>query len=188
MKARWSTASRRKRSRSRSFKLEIWSTESEINPKFKVFTYKTAVWNFGYLDLDIVSSFDIRIFYGKRGVASECEHPTVIVDWFKNRGAASECERPTITVNLYRGIVGQKADVSVPWLLIDWFKKRGAANECERPAITIHLYREIAGWSSPVARQAHNLKAAGSNPAPATNLTLCRPIACKGFRFLCLPS
>ena len=27
-----------------------------------------------------------------------------------------------------------------------------------------------AGWSSPVARQAHNLKAAGSNPAPATNL------------------
>ncbi len=26
---------------------------------------------------------------------------------------------------------------------------------------------KIAGWSSPVARQAHNLKAAGSNPAPA---------------------
>ena len=25
-----------------------------------------------------------------------------------------------------------------------------------------------AGWSSPVARQAHNLKGAGSNPAPAT--------------------
>src|SRR6202007_1485834 len=29
-----------------------------------------------------------------------------------------------------------------------------------------------AGWSSPVARQAHNLKAAGSNPAPATNFTV----------------
>src|ERR1700761_8061720 len=27
----------------------------------------------------------------------------------------------------------------------------------------------IAGWSSPVARQAHNLKAVGSNPTPATN-------------------
>ena len=27
-----------------------------------------------------------------------------------------------------------------------------------------------AGWSSPVARQAHNLKVAGSNPAPATTL------------------
>ena len=29
-----------------------------------------------------------------------------------------------------------------------------------------------AGWSSPVARQAHNLKVAGSNPAPATKLPL----------------
>ena len=29
----------------------------------------------------------------------------------------------------------------------------------------------IAGWSSPVARQAHNLKVAGSNPAPATNFS-----------------
>jgi hypothetical protein len=28
----------------------------------------------------------------------------------------------------------------------------------------------IAGWSSPVARQAHNLKVAGSNPAPATKI------------------
>jgi predicted GIY-YIG superfamily endonuclease len=27
----------------------------------------------------------------------------------------------------------------------------------------------FAGWSSPVARQAHNLKVVGSNPAPATN-------------------
>ena len=29
--------------------------------------------------------------------------------------------------------------------------------------------RQIAGWSSLVARQAHNLKVVGSNPAPATN-------------------
>ena len=28
----------------------------------------------------------------------------------------------------------------------------------------------VAGWSSLVARQAHNLKVAGSNPAPATTL------------------
>ena len=28
----------------------------------------------------------------------------------------------------------------------------------------------VAGWSSPVARQAHNLKVVGSNPTPATNL------------------
>ncbi len=33
----------------------------------------------------------------------------------------------------------------------------------------------VAGWSSPVARQAHNLKAAGSNPAPATNSTTTKP-------------
>ena len=32
----------------------------------------------------------------------------------------------------------------------------------------LHLKHD-AGWSSPVARQAHNLKVAGSNPAPATN-------------------
>jgi hypothetical protein len=39
-----------------------------------------------------------------------------------------------------------------------------------------HLQKSVAGWSSPVARQAHNLKAAGSNPAPATkksNLAKC---------------
>ena len=29
-----------------------------------------------------------------------------------------------------------------------------------------------AGWSSLVARQAHNLKVAGSNPAPATRLLI----------------
>src|SRR6185436_4126664 len=28
-----------------------------------------------------------------------------------------------------------------------------------------------AGWSSPVARQAHNLKVLGSNPSPATSCT-----------------
>jgi len=32
-----------------------------------------------------------------------------------------------------------------------------------------------AGWSSPVARQAHNLKVAGSNPAPATKHTTTEP-------------
>ena len=30
------------------------------------------------------------------------------------------------------------------------------------------MINNSAGWSSPVARQAHNLKVAGSNPAPAT--------------------
>jgi hypothetical protein len=33
-----------------------------------------------------------------------------------------------------------------------------------------HTYTHIAGWSSPVARQAHNLKVVGSNPTPATKI------------------
>ena len=32
-----------------------------------------------------------------------------------------------------------------------------------------------AGWSSPVARQAHNLKVRGSNPLPATNVPITSP-------------
>ena len=32
------------------------------------------------------------------------------------------------------------------------------------------INKHDAGWSSPVARQAHNLKVVGSNPTPATNL------------------
>ena len=34
------------------------------------------------------------------------------------------------------------------------------------------MINNSAGWSSPVARQAHNLKVAGSNPAPATKYEL----------------
>ena len=41
--------------------------------------------------------------------------------------------------------------------------------------------KRIAGWSSPVARQAHNLKVAGSNPAPATNFSGPNPCAATGF-------
>ena len=33
-----------------------------------------------------------------------------------------------------------------------------------------HLPRFAAGWSSPVARQAHNLKVVGSNPTPAPKI------------------
>jgi hypothetical protein len=46
--------------------------------------------------------------------------------------------------------------------------------------------RELgAGWSSPVARQAHNLKVAGSNPAPATIKTLQIPLSSWMAVFLC---
>jgi hypothetical protein len=33
------------------------------------------------------------------------------------------------------------------------------------------LHNGAAGWSSPVARQAHNLKVVGSNPTPATTVS-----------------
>jgi hypothetical protein len=41
-----------------------------------------------------------------------------------------------------------------------------------------------AGWSSPVARQAHNLKVVGSNPTPATKQTTrpCAGFFCWGWR------
>ena len=44
---------------------------------------------------------------------------------------------------------------------------------------------QIAGWSSLVARQAHNLKVVGSNPAPATNFDLAcrRTVAQPGSAF-----
>src|ERR1044072_2478050 len=41
-----------------------------------------------------------------------------------------------------------------------------SARRAEAPRCSVS-----AGWSSPVARQAHNLKVAGSNPAPATKLS-----------------
>ena len=45
-----------------------------------------------------------------------------------------------------------------------------------------------AGWSSPVARQAHNLKVAGSNPAPATTDNRRPAIARSGaFSFCAAP-
>src|SRR3982750_4752332 len=48
-------------------------------------------------------------------------------------------------------------------------------SRCRATERRLFLFRDFgpadvgAGWSSPVARQAHNLKVAGSNPAPATS-------------------
>lgn len=43
------------------------------------------------------------------------------------------------------------------------------ANKGSNSETTPSLNKNVAGWSSPVARQAHNLKVVGSNPTPATN-------------------
>ena len=39
------------------------------------------------------------------------------------------------------------------------------------PSLSATAFFFDAGWSSPVARQAHNLKVVGSNPTPATKMT-----------------
>ena len=62
----------------------------------------------------------------------------------------------------------------------------GTAGEDGKQNKTGHKHgtqKFIAGWSSPVARQAHNLKAAGSNPAPATKSTKPRSHAAGFWRF-----
>ena len=47
-----------------------------------------------------------------------------------------------------------------------------------------HAQKGGAGWSSPVARQAHNLKVTGSNPVPATKYENGPP--CAGRFHICL--
>jgi hypothetical protein len=49
-------------------------------------------------------------------------------------------------------------------------RERGSQGDgCRRRRLRQNGF--IAGWSSPVARQAHNLKVVGSNPTPATNVS-----------------
>tara|TARA_B100001123_G_scaffold12573_1_gene14660 strand:- start:66 stop:272 length:207 start_codon:yes stop_codon:yes gene_type:complete len=52
------------------------------------------------------------------------------------------------------------------------YSTKGLAHRIFLP--TMHRSYIVAGWSSLVARQAHNLKVAGSNPAPAPNFGLIR--------------
>jgi hypothetical protein len=49
-----------------------------------------------------------------------------------------------------------------------------------RAARAVHIGIS-AGWSSPVARQAHNLKVIGSNPIPATKKKASCASALAGF-------
>jgi hypothetical protein len=46
-----------------------------------------------------------------------------------------------------------------------------SASQQKPPVADARIRITVAGWSSPVARQAHNLKVTGSNPVPATNLS-----------------
>ena len=56
-----------------------------------------------------------------------------------------------------------------------YLPQRSRSGRLHPPRLGIYVQSRggrVAGWSSPVARQAHNLKVAGSNPAPATRLGL----------------
>ncbi len=48
--------------------------------------------------------------------------------------------------------------------------QNGQTPKREMPIRAKRPKQSVAGWSSPVARQAHNLKVVGSNPTPATKL------------------
>ena len=61
-----------------------------------------------------------------------------------------------------------------------WDGRIGAADALANPVSPLGFLGKraqwlIAGWSSPVARQAHNLKVASSNLAPATKTTVTDP-------------
>ena len=49
------------------------------------------------------------------------------------------------------------------------YARKSQNHRCDRRRLRTKYHG--AGWSSPVARQAHNLKVTGSNPVPATNIT-----------------
>ena len=62
-----------------------------------------------------------------------------------------------------------------PWYCVSRHGRVGRRQVFQSTPLHLGLNPRIpattgAGWSSPVARQAHNLKAAGSNPAPATSI------------------
>ena len=58
-----------------------------------------------------------------------------------------------------------------------------AATHCGRLRMPDSKF--AAGWSSPVARQAHNLKVAGSNPTPAPKIEKASPATARPFAFVC---
>ena len=59
-----------------------------------------------------------------------------------------------------------------------------AGRICISGPSALNAYTVDAGWSSPVARQAHNLKVTGSNPVPAPKYR--KPVSSVRRVFLCL--
>ena len=77
-------------------------------------------------------------------------------------------------------------------LLLKQWKSRSppgfeASAACKNPSQFRKTSHLTAGWSSPVARQAHNLKVTGSNPVPATKHTEQTPCRVSGRGLFCVP-
>jgi hypothetical protein len=100
-----------------------------------------------------------------------CKAP--LLTWWSQRGGPtrphSELGRETPQRPGYCRSIGGRAGRRQVW--------RGATSRPPDPSPTLSCTRRghppaaphlAAGWSSPVARQAHNLKVVGSNPTPAT--------------------
>jgi hypothetical protein len=81
------------------------------------------------------------------------------------------------TVNRFADRAGQHTGYVPEWQ-VRIRKNLKKALTAPNPVKTFRL-PFVAGWSSLVARQAHNLKVAGSNPAPAPNLK--PPETLRGF-------
>jgi hypothetical protein len=80
--------------------------------------------------------------------------------------ARSPRRHPRLTTRFAPGQTAPHALCAV--LSVPRVKPEGRLSDLRRLTFC-HLI--FAGWSSPVARQAHNLKVAGSNPAPATKFS-----------------
>ena len=95
--------------------------------------------------------------------------------WWLQRGACTRSHSELGRENplrrwycvLRRGRVGRRQAFKERVGLLQTQTNKAAAHF----RISFHILpiRFAAGWSSPVARQAHNLKVVGSNPTPATN-------------------
>jgi hypothetical protein len=107
-------------------------------------------------------------FVSRRGRVGRCQvcksqHPLISSQPYENWNTHGSLSRPVLpfALDLDPRPVAGSSSPSRPEEAIA--SRTGKQNRADPGSSSL-----IAGWSSPVARQAHNLKVAGSNPAPAT--------------------
>ncbi len=104
-----------------------------------------------------------------------------VVSWpsqAENEDADASCKRRKFPVSIaVRPVIRRPSHTSVPAFprMSDKTRRNGSGPVSRSRGKAAGLPHEAcaigdAGWSSPVARQAHNLKVVGSNPTPATKI------------------